>query len=170
MRVAIVGLSPSRADAPREGWQRWGLAWDVEALGFDRVFEMHDDWIDMPADYSQRLALFDRVYMQAQYLPNAVVYPFEEVAQTCGAYWESSIAYMLALAIHEGAEEIGLWGVDMKSDEEYGYQKPNVEYLLGLAKGRGIKTHIHDSSPLLKFSGKFGYVERYGRTKEMNRH
>jgi hypothetical protein len=99
-----------------------------------------------------------------------MAYPFDQVAATTGAYWNSSIAYMLALAIHEGAEEIAIYGVDMKGDDEYGYQKPNMEYLIGLAIGRGIKVTIPDASPLLKFNPvgvKFFdhtpvYVQRYG--------
>jgi len=32
-----------------------------------------------------------------------------------------------------------VYGVDMKADDEYGYQKPNMEYLIGLARGKGIQ-------------------------------
>lgn len=76
----------------------------------------------------------------------------------------------MALAIHEGAEEIGLWGVDMKDGEEYAYQRPNMEYLIGLAEGNGIGVFIHPDSSLCKFKSdgiKFynhepAYVDRYG--------
>lgn len=58
----------------------------------------------------------------------------------------------------------------MAADDEYGYQRPNCEYLIGLARGRGIKVVIPDESPLCKFQDtgiKFGkatatYIERYG--------
>lgn len=109
--------------------------------------------------------------MQEQYFPEVTRYPFEEVARTTTDYWNSSIGYMLALAIHEQYERIHIFGVDMKDGEEYGYQKPNAEYLIGLARGRGIEVVIPDASPLCKFnhSGiRFGkslpiYRERYGR-------
>jgi hypothetical protein len=146
-----------------DGWEKWGLAWDADALRYERAFEMHDDYSDLSASYEERLKQLPVLYMQDNRLAHATLYPFDEVAKTCGAYWESSIAYITALAIHEGAEAIGLYGVDMDAASEYGYQKPNMEYLIGLAKGKGIEVFIPDSSPLLKFSGKFGYAGRYGR-------
>jgi hypothetical protein len=164
MKVCIVGLAESsRNQVPwgREGWEYWGLAEDPMRAGFHRVFEMHDD-DRVPVEKLRDCAL---VYMQraCPEVPQSDVFPFEAVSQTCAAYWESSLAYAMSLAIHEGAEEIDVYGVDMDADEEYGYQKPNMEYLLGLARGRGIKVTLPASSPLLKFSGRFGYDGRYGR-------
>jgi hypothetical protein len=177
LKVAIVGLSDSWREAPWEeaDWELWGLPWhEGYWRHMHRLFEMHDMRLLMsehsqrPADYLERLREC-RPYMQTE-SDYGVRYPFEEVAQTTGAYWNSSIAYALAMAIHEGAEEIGIYGVDMKGDDEYGYQKPNMEYLIGLARGKGIKVHIPQSSPLLKFNPhgvKFfdhtpTYVDRYG--------
>lgn len=159
MKVAVVGLSDSWRLAPWEekDWQLWGLPWHEGQWRYmSRLFEMHDmrlltsEHSKRPADYLDRLKEC-QPYMQedSEYGKR---YPFEEVAQTTGYYWNSSIAYAMALAIHEGAEEIGLWGVDMKGDDEYGYQKPNMEYLIGLARGKGIKVHIPKESPLLKFN------------------
>ena len=128
----------------------------------DRHFEMHDwkllnsEHSRRKPDYFDRLRELDCIYMQEPYesVPNAKAYPFDEVAKSIGAYYfNSSIAYPFALAIHEGAEEIGLWGVDMDAGEEYAYQRPNMEYLIGIARGKGIKVHIPDESPLCKFRG-----------------
>jgi hypothetical protein len=55
--------------------------------------------------------------------------------------------------------------VDMRADEEYSYQRANCEYLIGLARGKGIKVHIPEVSPLLKFSGFDGYKGRYGASE-----
>lgn len=175
LKVAIVGLSQSsRHLAPWNSpeWELWGLGWDSERYHFRRVFEMHDlpelERTFVPVGpYLEKLGHCAVVYMQEAYpqISGSVRYPREEVDAICGDYWESSIGYMLGLAIAEGAEEIGLYGVDMRSDEEHGYQKPNAEYLIGFAKGRGIKVRIPDVSPLLKFSGKFGCVGRYGVTQ-----
>lgn len=180
LKVAIVGLSPMTHDlAPWSDptWQKWGLPWDEGYwMQLDRCFEMHDMRLldskhsKRKDGYLDRLADCANLYMQEQYIPNANVYPFDEVAKTTGYYWNSSIAYALAMAIHEGAEEIGIYGVDMKGDDEYGYQKPNIEYLIGLAIGKGIKVTIPDVSPLMKFNPvgvKFFdhtpvYIDRYG--------
>jgi hypothetical protein len=178
MKVAIIGLSPGTHDqAPWEeaDWELWGLPWDEGYWRYmHRLFEMHDlrllqsEHCKRPKDYLERLAECG-AYMQEAYFPGVKRYPFEEVSKTTD-YWNSSIAYAMAMAIHEGAEEIGIYGVDMKGDDEYGYQKPNMEYLIGLARGRGIKVHVPEKSPLLKFNAhgiKFfdhvpQYVNRYG--------
>lgn len=159
MRVAVVGLSPTThhlAPWGNSDWEIWGLPWDEGYwLRMSRLFEMHDLRLLQSAaskrgpDYLERLQEIDvPLYMQEQYFPNVTPFPFD---CTPRRYYNSSIAYAIALAIHENAEEIAVYGVDMKGDDEYGYQKPNIEYLLGLAEGRGIKVTIPDKSPLLKF-------------------
>lgn len=161
LKVAVIGLSETTHEKAPWGdkdWQKWGLPWDWRWAELDSGFEMHDmrlltsRFSERPGDYFDRLRDIPLLYMQEAYsgLP-ARRYPFEEVAQTTGAYWNSSPAYMLALAIHEGAEEIGIWGVDLIAADEYGYQKPNMEYLVGIARGRGIKVHIPEESALCKF-------------------
>jgi hypothetical protein len=181
LKVAVVGLSPSTHRlAPWEDadWELWGLPWDVDWPRFHRTFEMHDmrllksEHCKRDRDYFKKLTQCQNLYMQEAYpeVHGAQRYPFDEVAETTGYYWNSSIAYAMAMAIHENAEEIGIFGVDMKGDDEYGYQKPNMEYLIGLARGKGIKVHVPEASPLLKFNPhgiRFydhvpHYVSRYG--------
>lgn len=174
MKVAIVGLSESsRHLAPwaENGWELWGLAWDSQRYTFDRTFELHD-WPDLERFYRDKLGPYldkiqecQNLYMVGDYLRGCIPFPYDEVSKTVGDYWCSSIAYMLSLAIHEGAEEIGLYGIDMTDD--YGYQKPNCEYLIGFARGRGIKVHIPEQSPLCKHVGPpdRDYDGRYGKTK-----
>jgi hypothetical protein len=182
LKVAIIGLSPASHDmAPWADpeWEKWGMPWDEGYwLQCTRLFEMHDMRL-LRSNHSRRKAGYMRrlqdmdcpLYMQEAYYASATRYPFEEVAKSIGgAYWNSSPAYMLALAIHEGAEEIGIYGVDLVDVDEYGYQKPNMEYLIGLARGKGIKVTIPDESALCKFEPhgiKFfdhvpQYIDRYG--------
>jgi hypothetical protein len=174
LKVAIVGLSPTTHDLAPWGddeWEIWGLPWDEGYWPhMTRHFEMHDmrlltsEHSRRKAGYLARLQELPRLYTQDNY-------PFDAVAWTIGGYYfNSSIAYAMALAIHEGAEEIGVYGVDMKGDDEYGYQKPNMEYLIGLARGKGVKVFIPAESPLCKFQNtgiRFydhvpTYVDRYG--------
>lgn len=177
MKVAIVGLAPSTHDKAPFGdceWEVWGLPWDKSSWAYmNRLFEIHDirwlksDESTMPSDYLDFLkSVGVPLYMQDDTLPGSTAYPVDEVVETIGAhYLNSSIAYAFALAIHEGAEEISLYGVDMKGEDEYGYQKPNMEYLIGFARGKGIKVTIPDESPLCKFekSGVMStYHKRYG--------
>ena len=76
-----------------------------------------------------------------------------------GDYFYSTISYMLALAIAEGFEEIGLWGIDLAHDSEYEYQKPSAEYFLGIARGQGIKIYLPEQSALLKGMYRYGYED-----------
>ena len=64
-------------------------------------------------------------------------------------YLTSTIAYEIALAIYERFDEIALYGIDLNTAEEYAWQKPGVEYLLGIAAGRGIKIIVPTNCPLL---------------------
>jgi hypothetical protein len=173
LKVAVIGLSPRTHDlAPWNDpeWQKWGLPWD-EAYWprLDRCFEMHDMRLLASEHCKRKPGYLARLQTLPVYTQDN--YPFDAVAQSIGAYYfNSSIAYAMALAIHEGAEEIGVWGVDLVADEEYAYQRPNMEYLIGLARGKGIKVFIPDESALCKFNGagiRFyqhlpEYVDRYG--------
>ena len=92
-------------------------------------------------------------------VPNSVRYPIEEMVSIFGDYFYSTVSYAIALAIREGFEEIGLWGIDLAHDSEYEYQKPSAEYLLGVAIGRGITVHLPSQSALLKGTYRYGYSE-----------
>lgn len=174
LKVAIVGLASSTHDkAPWHDpeWEKWGLPWDDKGWAFmTRHFEMHDQRLldsvhsKRSSDYPLRLKECDRLYTQDNY-------PFEAVAKSIGqAYWNSSIAYAMALAIHERATDIAIYGVDMDGTDEYQYQRPNMEYLIGLARGQGIDVYIPPESALCRFEPtgiKFydhfpTYTKRYG--------
>ena len=187
-------------DAPwgDDEWEIWGLPWDSMWELIDVHFEMHAiELLKMstilPPRYFDRLRSSKNLYMQQEYeeIPNAKEYPLEEVKDKCGDYFNSSISYMLAYAIrlssllssvpHSRVYKIGIWGVDMDDIEapdsndpsyktEYKYQRPNLEYLIGFARGLGIEVYIPEQSSLCKFNGEgipFGplfpnYPTRYG--------
>lgn len=199
-QIAIVGLSPStHDDAPYDDpeWELWGLPWDEGKYPyFDRLFEMHPLELlrkpeaRRPPGYEDRLRGLDStLYMQREYedIPNATAYPIDKVCNFLGVdYFNSSIAYLLALAIAEPSNwlersnKIGIWGVDMADLEpqpgdlsyvsEFAYQRPNMEYLIGYARGKGIEVYIPQESPLTKFHGEGiplgemypSYPTRYG--------
>ncbi len=119
------------------------------------------------------------VYMVADYpdIPNCVRYPLEEMITEfdpqkrrmewkepfkCSAeldwngYFTNSISYMIALAIYEKYEDIGIYGVDMATggldtpNGEYAHQRPSCEYYMGIAVGRGIRLTVPSTADLLK--------------------
>ncbi len=145
------------------GWEIWGLAWDPLPI-CHRYFEIHANWRnfrgnkeDADAHWRWMAGLKVPVYMRQVEadIPTSVAYPFADIGKTVGLstsgwpYIESSIAVMLALAIHEGVERVGIWGVDMCTTTEYAYQRPNMEYLIGLARGKGMRVWSPPQSSLL---------------------
>jgi hypothetical protein len=137
-------------------------------------------------DYFERLAETPQpIYMHEQHedIPSSVKYPLDEVRESVfkgfprgvwseqNDWYNSSPAYMIALAIHEGATSIGLYGIDVRDDSEFHYESPCLEYLIGLSVGRGIEIVIPEGPTHLNmFRGegiKLGtmqptYINRYG--------
>jgi hypothetical protein len=83
-------------------------------------------------------------------IPNAVPYPRDEVVEHFGKYFTNTVSWMIAHAIIENRSKIGVYGVDMAQDSEYGHQRPSCEYFLGWAQGLGIEIEIPEASDLLK--------------------
>jgi hypothetical protein len=98
-------------------------------------------------------------------LKRSRAYPRAQVEKMFGRYFTSSVAFMLAYAIAIRVQEISLFGIDMKGADEYAHQRPCVEYLLGFARGLGIKVNIPEQSDLLKSHHTYGYdFGSYDRT------
>ena len=90
-------------------------------------------------------------------LPESVFYPVEKIVEVFGPYFSSTISWLIALAIYEGCDELGLWGVDMIGEGEYNYQRAGCEHYLGIAKGKGIKVTLPPQCPLLRAERMYGF-------------
>lgn len=173
--VAIVGFTDHRAQAPlgNPEWEIWGLNELYRYMPLDkfhRWFELHPR-----ADFERETG-GDKPHLEALQrfpipcyaaeawpgFPNVVPLPKAQVEAACGTYMTSSIAWMLGLAIAEGFSKIGLYGVDMAQDTEYAEQRPCVEYLIGLARGRGIEVTVPPTSDILKSVAQYGYESQGG--------
>lgn len=178
-KVAIIGRCYStRSDAPWDdrSWEIWSLAWDPLPVTH-RIFETHQNfrmYFGNKEDGDWHVAGLRMskvpVYMLEHHadIPQCVRYPMEEVHKIVGnatnaktPYLESSIAYMLALAIHEKVDRVGIFGVDLHCESEYSYQRPNLEYIIGLARASGVKIYIPPQSTLLTHQNgvPYGYWE-----------
>ena len=168
LKVAIVGTSPSscqKAPYANESWEIWSLGANATSIPrFTRWFEMHTQRVLRNAGAWEPIFKFlgecgDKLILghPCHELPFAKLYPVEEIKTKFGNYFTSSIAFMIAYAIYEGAKEIGLWGIDMMSDEEYSRQRPCCEYYLGIARGMGINVVIAEESPLLRSERMYAY-------------
>lgn len=178
--VVIVGFTDHRKEAYR--WSADHEIWGLNELyryepieKFDRWFEIHDrDVIDQDPPHIQSLSQMDiPVYMQRRYedLPSSLPFPKEFVEQFVGKladddmggeYWGSSPAWMTGLAIAMGAQSLKIVGIDLAQDTEYAHQRPNMEYVLGIARGLGIPVYIPEMSDLLKAVGQYGFGETGG--------
>lgn len=172
--VAITGFAlPTLGALPNtQADEVWTLnhAFVMNFPRMDRCFELHKkEWFlreELPSlqryrEWLQTPHPFP-IYMQAvdPEFPASVRYPFEEVSQDIfsrllrgterNLYYTSSFSYMLALAIYERFERIEIYGVEMSTETEYGYQKPSGELMIGVALGRGIEVVLQPNSELCR--------------------
>lgn len=79
------------------------------------------------------------------------VYPQGAMFAKYGRMWfSSSISYAICLAIEENATDIGCWGIDLESGEEYRVQFMGAKYFLHLARLAGINIHLPKGCGLLR--------------------
>lgn len=170
IKVAIIGTAPSTCDVYMgDDWEHWGLAYrylDHVRDGkpyFARAFELH--CMEYFTEEGRTPAFFE--WIKAPPIPVYVmptldvehkceIYPVNKALELLGRpYFTNTLTWMIALAIISGAKEIAVLGADMATDSEYGDQRPNVEHVLGIAMGRGIKVRVPEQSTLLH--GEFLY-------------
>lgn len=171
-RVAIVGFAASSLHLTP--WmdpaiELWGM--NQSYIHFerrpDRWFEIHRpesrEDVAVP-DYLADLEVIGcPLYMidRDPKFPTSVAYPLrrvqEMVPDVYRRYFTSAAAYMTALAIVEGFDEIALYGIDCATGTEYAAQKPCLEAWLSLAMGRGIRVIVPPQSALFKTPFLYGY-------------
>lgn len=156
--VIIVGRAPTRAAAPYDDpdCEIWGHGtWHPEVRRYDRWYELHNTgkW---GADQDKHvLWLWQQDCPVEMFFPHhrirgAVLYPEDIIRAEFGDYFlTSTAAWMLARAIYEKVDRIGLWGIDMGTETEYEEQRPGVMHFVLLARDRGIIVDIPPESALV---------------------
>lgn len=77
--------------------------------------------------------------------PHARAFPKADVEAHFGRYFTSSPAWMMALAIMQGAKEIHVYGIHLATEFEYVKQRPNFEFLCGRVLGpTRVTVHVKD--------------------------
>ncbi len=135
----------------------------------DVFFEIHCmELLERDLDIDNKLFLAWLAHQKNLYMqldgdpkyPYAKVYPLNEMLDKYGPYFfTSSLSYMFALALEQKPEKIGIWGVDMSTTEEYGYQRAGCHYFIQKAKEAGIEVVVPPESDLLEPSPLYGYRE-----------
>lgn len=173
--IAIIGLGPS-LDQYTDITKRQGgrhkfcdETWAINALGdvlaCDLVFHMDDvriqeirakarpdsniaamlDWIKtspVPVVTSRKHPDY----------PALVEFPLEDVLNNLGHdYFNNTAPYAIAFAIHIGATQISVFGMDYTYQNVHDAEKGRacVEFWLGQAHARGIKIHLPKSTSLM---------------------
>lgn len=165
-KVAIVGGARSRKLAPYQdlSWEIWAFSsLRLRTPRITRWFEMHamgDLQGQLRRDTKRRMSFasymeFLRgldcpIYMQerSDELPQSLKYPLEEALARFDRCFTSTASYMIALAILERCDILGVWGVHLTERSVYRRQRPGVEYLLGIARREGIEVRLPPRSPL----------------------
>jgi len=175
-RVAIVARSPtSRYHAPfaDPSWEVWTCSPQTgprfcDLPRWDRWYELHHlthQACENPGYEEWCAAQGDKLWLRepSAQCHHAHVYPLDGVLSACSAGWadpfryfNNSVSLMLGHALFEGADAIGIWGVDMCQTSEYSTQRPSCEALLGYAAGRGITVHVPHQCDLLKTQRIYG--------------
>lgn len=105
-------------------------------------------------------------------IPSSVPIPYAQLIEKYGPYfWTSTIAYMIAMAIEQLGPRaldgenvtIGLWGVDMSSNEEWAYQRPACQHFIGIAISMGINVVLPQESDLMRPPTMYGIGEHNPR-------
>lgn len=174
--VALVGLGPSAEEymdlAKRLGGRRaladetWAINGLGDVLACDRIFHMDDVRIQeiraaaSPGSNIAAMLAWMKTHRGPIYTsrahpdyPGLVEFPLEAVLNGgCGAaYFNSTAAYAVALAIHLGVERISLFGVDFTYANSHHAEKGRacVEFWLGVAFARGVEVISAEKSSIL---------------------
>lgn len=133
-------------------------------------------WLDPAADHSKLDAILawarthpGPLYTPRAYpeFPGAVEYPLADVLTTLGfAYFNNTVAYAIAFAIHLGVKRIGLYGCDFTYPDNHQAESGRActEFMMRAAMDRGIAVTVPGDSTLIdahvpdaeRF---YGYVE-----------
>ena len=187
-KIAIIGTAPSsRMLAPFNDptWKIWSCSpGNMNILPrVDMWFEIHNNLL-WPEHQSYGVPYVEwlkkqtfPVYMQDQsMIPTALSLPKDELIKEFGPYFfTSSFAWMIAFALwkHKASlTDIGLFGIDMASKDEYILQRPGGHYFMAEASRRGIRVHLPLESDLMQPPGLYGYSSStpFGRKLAVRKH
>lgn len=76
-------------------------------------------------------------------------------------YEASSPAWMYMWAVMEGFREIGIYGIHLATEWEYLQQRPNLEFLIGVGAGLGVKHLIPERAPICQGAFQYGYQPKH---------
>ena len=103
------------------------------------------------AEHAEEIAKLDGPAIEGSW-PALMAYPRDLVLNKFWRrmWFSSSISWLIALAVCEGATDIGLWGIDLESGEEYISQFVGCAHLMDVAQILGVHLHLPKDCGLLR--------------------
>jgi len=158
MNVAILAKGDTLKQFP--GGDGFTEVWGLNQLGLthdlDRLFVMDDLKMRMPAwdqDLPEKLKSYKgRIITSREYQewPASEAFPLTDVAQffglPLGLSYYSTVDYMIALAIYEGADRIDLFGVDCARPRREETERTSIAGWIKAAQSKGIKVVSYEGS------------------------
>ncbi len=168
-KIAVLGSAASSVGlAPifDPTWEVWACSPANKGIArCDVWFELHNPEVKVREGLTEWLDYLRKqpvVYMQTTLpdFPGSREYPLAAMIEKWGPFWwTSQIAYMLALAIEQKPEAIGLYGVDMAANTEYNQQRLACQYFVQHIVNSEIKLIVPPESDLLEPAPLYGYCE-----------
>lgn len=152
-----------------------GEVWAINHMGAllraDRVIAMDDpdlwtgQYNTMALEKLRRSSAPIYTTRHCQLFPATVAYPLGEVVRDLRiAYFSNTVAYAIALAIHEKVDVIQLWGCDFSYENSAAYEpgRACVEFWISQAMARGIRVQFSPNTRLLNTNGAkfYGYLDQ----------
>lgn len=183
-KLCILGTAWSCKDAPYDDpdFDFWGVAHCLmlpQIKKMDAVFEVHlksiwEKEINPMTNKPIIMSANDRNDVKTVFLHNvdseiskSVEFPRDElekkykkyIPESDMFYATNSIVWMIILGIEYGYQEIHMYGVHLECDQEWAFERPCVEFWMGIAAGMGIKINVATAADVCRGSHIYGYAE-----------
>ncbi len=168
-RLELWGVNNIHKAFPDVTFHKW---FEIHAIKMVRGTFTRRDYAHYPPnsettthDYLKGLdELNIPVYMQRKWtrVKQSRVFPHDRIVEEFGHYFGCSFAWMIAFALQEKVDGIHFFGCHLTGNE-YFYQRPSTERMIGIAEGRGVYIDIHESSQLLASNYEYAYGEDFDR-------
>jgi hypothetical protein len=159
-KIAIVGCYPEtweKAPFGDNNWEIWGFS--RRNMGklprVDKWFELHEN-SQFPR-YESEVKGYVTDWLKKPFVVLQDQFPAKELVKRFGPYFfsEGQSVWLMAYAIHLGATEIGIWGVECI--DQYGKQRFEVQHFVQVARDMGIMVTVPEGCTLLTPRKLYGF-------------
>lgn len=168
VEIWLFNESPQKPEV----YKRWDASFQMHK---PEVYSSSENWVNKEHWNWLQQDHGDKTIWMIDYdprVPNSKKYPLDEILEMVPyRYLRSTPAMALALAIYLGYQDISLYGSELSSSTEYGYQAVNYAFWIGFAHGRGIDLRLecwHNefyNQPIYGYEGEYQISKSYYETR-----